>query len=28
MNELPQFLEDVRIVRNAFEQRLALFEQN
>jgi 3-deoxy-7-phosphoheptulonate synthase len=28
MNELPQFLEDVRIVRSAFEQRLALFEQN
>lgn len=25
MNELPMFLEDVRIVRNAFEQRLALF---
>src|SRR5438874_49552 len=27
LNELPQFLEDVRIVRNAFEQRLALFQQ-
>jgi 3-deoxy-7-phosphoheptulonate synthase len=28
MNELPQFLEDVRIVRQAFEQRLALFQRN
>jgi len=28
MDELPLFLEDVRIVRNAFEQRLALFEGN
>ena len=28
MNELPQFLEDVRIVRSAFEQRLALYHEN
>ena len=28
MDELTQFLEDVRIVRAAFEQRLALFGQN
>lgn len=28
MNELPQFLEDVRIVRSAFEQRLALYREN
>ncbi len=26
LNELPQFLEDVRIVRTAFEQRLALYK--
>ncbi len=26
MNELPQFLEDVQIVRKAFEQRLGLFQ--
>ena len=25
LNELPQFLEDVQIVRKAYEQRLALF---
>ena len=28
MNELPQFLEDVRIVRAAFGQRLALYHEN
>jgi 3-deoxy-7-phosphoheptulonate synthase len=28
LNELPQFLEDVRIVRRAFEQRLEHFGQN
>lgn len=28
LEELPQFLEDVRIVRRAYEQRLALFRQN
>ncbi|HQY67224.1 MAG TPA: hypothetical protein PLD38_08085 [Pyrinomonadaceae bacterium] len=28
MDELPHFLEDVRIVRNAYEQRVALYEQN
>ncbi len=27
MNELPVFLEDIRIVRKAFEQRLSLFEK-
>jgi 3-deoxy-7-phosphoheptulonate synthase len=28
MDELPRFLEDVSIVRNAYEQRLALYSQN
>lgn len=28
LDELPQFLEDVRIVRKAYEQRLALFRQD
>ena len=28
LNELSQFLEDVRIVRTAFEQRLALFQKS
>ena len=28
MHELPEFLEDIRIVRKAFEQRLALYNQN
>lgn len=28
LNELPQFLEDVQIVRKAYEQRLALFGQD
>jgi 3-deoxy-7-phosphoheptulonate synthase len=28
LDELPQFLEDVQIVRKAYEQRLALFRQD